>query len=344
MAIAGGTQLGPYEIQEMIGAGGMGEVYKARDRRLNRTVAIKILASSFSENPELKQRLEREAQTIAALNHPHVCTLHDVGQYDGSLYLVMEFIEGETLSGRLDKGPLPLDEAIRFAIQIAAALDKAHAQGVIHRDLKPGNIMLTKSGAKLLDFGLARLVPGMAPLDNLPTKTSADPLTARGTILGTVQYMAPEQIEGEDAGARTDIFAFGAVLYEMVTGKKAFKGKSQSSLMASILEHDPAPISTFQSLTPPALQRLVETCLAKDPADRWQTAHDVMLHLQWIAEGGSAAGVAAPLVKQRKNRERIAWSLMAVALLGLITVSVLHYSTPPEETGLCVSPYYQAEK
>jgi len=247
MAIAAGTRLASFEIVSLLGVGGMGEVYKARDTRLNRTVAIKVLPSHVSDNPELKQRLEREAQAIAALNHPNICVLHDIGHQEGTHYLVMEYLEGETLGDRLKEGSLPLDHALRYAIEIGDALDKAHRSGVVHRDVKPGNIMLTRSGAKLLDFGLAKLKPGVAQpaaaLSELPTAQTA--LTAEGALIGTLQYMAPEQLEGEEADARTDIFAFGAALYEMATGKKAFSGKSQASLIASILSAEPSPVSSW---------------------------------------------------------------------------------------------------
>ena len=237
MPILPGKRLGPYEILSAIGAGGMGEVYRARDTRLDRIVAIKVLPAHLADRAELRERFEREAKAISSLNHPHICTLHDVGHQDGIDYLVMEYVEGETLAARLAKGPLPLDQVLQYAIEIADALDKAHRKGVTHRDLKPGNIMLTKSGAKLLDFGLAKLREDAAPatpLSQLPT--GKDPITAQGTILGTLQYMAPEQLEGKEADARTDIFAFGVVVYEMATGKKAFEGKSQASLIAAILD------------------------------------------------------------------------------------------------------------
>jgi len=330
--LTAGMNLGPYEVLEAIGAGGMGEVYKARDTRLNRAVAVKVLPENVSENAELKQRFEREAQTIAALNHPHICVVHDVGQEGSTHYLVMEYLEGETLGQRLEKGPLPVEQALKYAIEIADGLDRAHQQGIIHRDLKPGNVMLTKSGAKLLDFGLAkfRTAPFTSSASAVPTQASD--LTAHGSILGTVQYMAPEQIEGQEADARSDIFAFGAVLYEMVTGKKAFKGKSQASLIASILEHDPVPMATLQQLTPPALERAVQTCLAKKPEDRWQTAHDLRLQLQWIAEGGSQMSVPASAVARRKTRERLAWSLLAVAAMGLIALAIPYFRTAPVET------------
>src|ERR1700747_785571 len=245
MAIQTGQRLGPYEILSAIGAGGMGEVYRARDTRLERIVAIKILRDHLADRAELRERFEREARTVASLNHPHICTLHDIGRQDGTEYLVMEYLEGETLAERLKKGPLLLEQVLQYAIEIADALDKAHRKGVTHRDLKPGNIMLTKSGTKLLDFGLAKLKQEVAPanvqLSQLPTAN--DPLTAQGTIVGTLQYMAPEQLEGKEVDSRTDIFAFGTVVYEMATGKRAFDGKSQASVIAAILEREPPPMS-----------------------------------------------------------------------------------------------------
>jgi serine/threonine protein kinase len=244
MPLTPGTRLGPYEIVAPIGAGGMGEVYKARDPRLGRTVALKVLPPHLAE-AERRQRFEREAQAIASLNHAHICVVHDVGHESGIDFLVMEYIEGETLADRLAKGPLPLDQLLTYAAQIADALDKAHRQGVTHRDLKPGNVMLTKAGAKLLDFGLAKVHQPTASLSVSigPTVSAGGPLTAEGWILGTLQYMAPEQLEGREADARSDIFALGAVIYEMATGRRAFEGKSQVSVIAAILEHDPAPIS-----------------------------------------------------------------------------------------------------
>src|SRR5258706_7721156 len=292
MSLSTGTRLGPYEILIPLGAGGMGEVYKARDTRLDRTVAIKVLPEHLSQKPQLRERFEREARAVSSLNHSNICTLHDVGQQDDVDYLVMEYLEGETLAQRLKKGPLPLDQALRYAIEIAGALDHAHRHGVIHRDLKPGNIMLTKAGAKVLDFGLAK-VHAAAATTNVTQPTNT--LTEEGAILGTLQYMAPEQLEGKEADARSDIFAFGVVVYEMATGKKAFEGKSRASVIAAILEREPPPIASLQSLTPPALDHVVRTCMAKDPDARRQTAHDVMLELKWIPEGGSQGGAPTPV-------------------------------------------------
>jgi Tol biopolymer transport system component len=299
----------------------MGEVYRARDTRLDRSVAIKVLPSHLSASEEGRQRFEREARTISQLSHPHICALYDVGSDGGVEYLVMELLEGETLSDRLVKGALPVEQVLRFGIEIADALDKAHRQGIIHRDLKPGNVMVTKSGVKLLDFGLAKaMVPPTreASVTSLPTMAGARgaSLTQEGTILGTFQYMAPEQLEGHEADARTDIFAFGAVLYEMATGRKAFSGKSQASLISNIMKEEPAPISTVQPMTPPALDRVVRACLAKDPEDRFQTAHDAKLQLQWIAEGGSQAGAPVVVTARRKSRERLAWAIAAIAVVA----------------------------
>ena len=318
MSLAAGKRLGPYEIQAPVGAGGMGEVYRARDTRLERTVAVKVLPSHLSASSEVRQRFEREAKTISQLSHPHICALYDVGNQDGVEFLVMEYLEGETLSDRLVKGPLAFDQVLRYGLEIADALDKAHRQGIVHRDLKPGNVMLTKSGVKLLDFGLAKAVAPAAARSGvsateLPTQMGRD-LTAEGTILGTFQYMAPEQLEGRDADGRTDIFAFGAVLYEMATGKKAFSGRSQASLISSIMGSEPAPVSTIAPTTPPAFDRVARTCLAKDPDDRWQTARDVGLQLQGIQQDRSAtiAPVAAP---RRRVPAALGLALAAVSLL-----------------------------
>src|SRR5712692_1080058 len=282
MALAPGTKLGPYEVQSPLGAGGMGEVYRARDTRLERTVAIKILPAQFSSDSARKQRFEREAKTISSLNHPHICVLYDVGHQDGMDYLVMECVEGETLARRLEKGPLPLEQVLKFGMQTADALDKAHRSGVVHRDLKPGNIMLTPTGAKLLDFGLAKpAVPPATAATLTAAATQQSPVTEQGTIVGTFQYMSPEQVEGKELDGRSDIFSLGAVLYEMVTGKRAFEGKSQLSVASAILEKEPAPISSLKPLTPSTLERIIKKCLAKEPERRWQNAGDLASELQW---------------------------------------------------------------
>jgi serine/threonine protein kinase/Tol biopolymer transport system component len=319
MNVNPGIRLGPYEILSAIGAGGMGEVYRARDTRLNRIVAVKVLPTHLADRSELRERFEREARTIASLNHPHICVLHDIGQQDGIDYLVMEYLEGETLAERSKKGPLPLEQVLQYAIEISDALDKAHRKGVTHRDLKPGNIMLTKTGTKLLDFGLAKLKQEVAPanvqLSQLPTAN--DPLTAHGAIVGTLQYMAPEQLEGKEVDARTDIFAFGAVVYEMATGKRAFEGKSQASLIAAILEREPPSMSLLQPMTPPALDRIVKRCLAKDPDDRWQTARDLEVELKWVAESGSHAGTSVPTATLKGIRT-LGWRALIFGLGTLV--------------------------
>jgi serine/threonine protein kinase len=303
----------------------MGEVYHARDTRLDRAVAIKILPEHLSSNPQFHERFEREAKAISSLSHPHICPLYDVGHQAGIDYLVMEHLEGETLAGRLKKGPLPTDQVLHYAIQIADALDTAHKHGVIHRDLKPGNIMLTKTGAKLLDFGLAkvRTTEGAAGMTALPTQTT--PLTGEGTILGTMQYMAPEQLEGGEADARTDIFALGAVMYEMATGRKAFTGKSQAGLISAIMSAEPPAISTLQPLAPATLDHVVRTCLAKEPEARWQTAHDVLLELKWIANAGSQTRIPEPMISRRKSRESLAWTLVAAVSLGALVLAFVHF-------------------
>ena len=328
------SRLGPYEILQRLGAGGMGEVYKARDTRLDRTVAIKVLGAHHSGSAEMRSRFEREARAISALGHPHICTLHDVGEQEGVDYLVMEYLEGESLAQRLGRGPLPLDQALRIAIEIASALERAHRQGIVHRDLKPANVMLTKTGAKLLDFGLAKtaplgtLVPAETTPAGVPTRL---PLTTAGVILGTLQYMAPEQLEGLEADARSDVFAFGAVLYEMVTGRAPFGGGSQASVIASILERQPPALSALQPVTPPALERLVAVCLAKAPDDRWQSAQDVRLQLQQIAtEVGEGTATAADTSRAR-GRERWAWGALAAALAALALWLAAGRGVGPEE-------------
>ena len=329
MALERGTRLGPYQIESPIGAGGMGEVYKATDTRLERTVAIKVLPAHVASDPERKSRFEREAKTISSLNHPNICTLYEFDTQDGTDFLVMEYLEGETLADRLKKGALPLDQALKYAIEIADALDKAHRQGVTHRDLKPANIMLTKAGAKLLDFGLAKLKP-TGPQSDASTKL-ADALTEQGTILGTFQYMAPEQLNGEEADTRTDIFAFGAVLYEMLTGKKAFEGKTQASLIAAIIHVDPPAVSSLQEMSPPGLDHVVRTCLAKDPDERWQTAGDIGRQLKFAIDGSATqVGVAASTaVAARPAGWRRAVPLALAAVGGLIVGAVVWNLTQP---------------
>jgi eukaryotic-like serine/threonine-protein kinase len=275
MALTAGFRLGPYEILAPIGAGGMGEVYKARDTRLDRVVAVKILPHHLSDDAMRRQRFDREAKVISSLNHPNICTLHDVGRQDGVDFIVMEYLEGDSLLERLEKGPLPVAQVLQYGTQIASALDRAHRGGVTHRDLKPGNIMLTKSGAKLLDFGLAKATPLPAGATLTDMTPRASPMTQHGAILGTVPYMSPEQVEGNEIDGRSDIFSLGAVLYEMVTGERAFQGKSEFSVASAILQKEPEPISKLQPLTPPALERTIGVCLAKDPDELWQSAGDL---------------------------------------------------------------------
>ncbi len=341
MPLTSGTKLGPYEIQSPLGAGGMGEVYRAKDTRLDRIVAIKVLPEHLAATPEARQRFEREARAVSALNHPHISTLFDVGSQDGTEYLVMEYLEGDTLAARLKKGPLPFEQVLKIGIEVADALDKAHRQGIVHRDLKPGNIMLTKSSSKLLDFGLAKAVdstPASSQTLSLSSPAVSQPVTAAGTVVGTFQYMSPEQIEGKEADARSDIFAFGALLYEMATGRRAFEGNTQASVVAAILASEPKPISSMQPMSPPALDRVVKICLAKDPDERWQTAHDMKLQLQWIAEGGSQAGVPAPVVLHRKVRERTSWAIASVLALIAIAQAISLFQRAPKPTQpICLS-------
>ena len=327
VSLAEGTRLGPYKIGDQLGAGGMGEVYAAIDTRLDRAVAIKVLPEHLSGDPHLLGRFEREARAVSSLNHPHICTLYDVGEQNGIHYLVMELVEGDTLAARLAKGRLPLDAALEYAIQIADALDKAHRQGVVHRDLKPGNIMITKSGTKLLDFGLARLGVGSptTELSQLVTQDDQEPLTAKGTIIGTLQYMAPEQLEGAETDARTDVFAFGALVYEMVTGKRAFAGESQASLIGAILKDEPGSMAEFETMTPASLDHVIGRCVRKDPDQRWQTAADLMHELKWVREAEPAV-LEAPGPGARQK-----WITVALASLAagaLVTFLALRNSSP----------------
>ncbi len=318
MTLVSGTRLGPYEILAPLGAGGMGEVYRARDTRLERTVAIKILPAHLSDKPAAKERFEREARAISSLNHPNICQLYDVGAQDGVGYLVMEYLEGETLADRLRRGPLPLEQALRCGSEICDGLERAHRTGVVHRDLKPGNIMMTKAGAKLMDFGLAK--PSVEPLGDSSSslKTRSEPLTAEGTLVGTFHYMSPEQVEGKEVDGRSDIFSFGSVLYEMLTGRRAFEGKSRLSVASAILEKEPGPISAVKPLTPPEIDHVVSICLAKDPDERFQTAHDVKLQLRWIATSASKPRPRAA----RSNGERWVFVSAVVVLLAALAAAV----------------------
>src|SRR5579864_5847892 len=324
MALTSGTKLGPYEIQSPLGAGGMGEVYRARDTRLDRIVAIKILPEHLSSSAELKTRFEREARAVSSLNHPHICHLYDVGAQDGTAYLVMEYLQGETLADRLRKGPLPLKQALEICIEVAEALAFAHRNGILHRDLKPANVMLTPGGAKLMDFGLAKSSPVVAATSSVlaagltpstPTMTIADlsspakGLTQRGTVVGTFQYMAPEVLQGAEADARSDIFSLGCVLYELVTAQRAFEGKTQLSVLTAILEKDPEPVSRVQQASPVSLDHLVKACLEKNPEERLQTAQDVKLQLKWIAEGGGEK----PAVQGPTAKPWLWWAITGIA-------------------------------
>jgi eukaryotic-like serine/threonine-protein kinase len=354
MALAPGVRLGAYEVLGLIGAGGMGEVYKARDTRLDRIVAIKILLESFAADPSREERFGREARAVAALNHPHICALHDVGeagiqnsefgipnsefQIPNSLrFLVMEYLEGQTLAVRLLRGSLPAAEVLRYGIEIADALDHAHRRGVVHRDLKPSNVMLTTSGAKLLDFGLSRVQPGPDLLALSTISPGDPPLTAEGTLLGTFPYMSPELLVGREADGRSDIFAFGAVVYEMTTGRRAFEGATPASVIGAILHTDPPPLSSVEPAVPGALDRFVSRCLAKDPDDRWQTARDAMLELKWIADSKSDAHIQRDQVARFGTRARVVWGvaigMVLLSLLGLATaLSYRRRSVPRDAT------------
>jgi serine/threonine protein kinase/Tol biopolymer transport system component len=341
MALTSGTKLGPYEIQSALGAGGMGEVYRARDTRLDRTVAVKVLASHLSSSPELKQRMEREGRAISSLNHPNICQLFDIGSQNGTDYLVMEFLEGETLADRLRKGAMPLAEVMKIGIAVAEALAVAHRSGIVHRDLKPGNIMLTAGGAKLMDFGLAKPlgVQAASGSGSAPSFTAAatmsgpsplTPLTTAGSVIGTIQYMSPEQIEGKEADARSDIFAFGAVLYEMTAGKRPFAGKSQISLASSILESEPEPVGKLKPSTPPAFEHVVTTCLQKNPEERYLAAHDIKLELQWIAADKSSPASPASTPAPSRTRERLGWVAAVVAAIVLTAAAALFFYHPAQ--------------
>jgi serine/threonine protein kinase len=364
MALTCGTRLGPYEIESLLGAGGMGEVYRARDTRLERTVAIKVLNAQLVASTELRARFEREAKIVSQLQHPHICVLHDVGNEGPIHYLVMEFLQGESLAERLRKGPLATDQVLSIAIEIADALERAHRAGVVHRDLKPGNVMLTKSGAKLLDFGLAKPLgatvasgkgSGTSPsvfaaalTQTMPSPSPAAPLSTAGAVIGTVQYMSPEQIQGIEADPRSDIFSFGVMLFEMVTGKRTFEGKTQASIVGRILAVDPPPVITLRPQTPPGLDRVIRLCLDKDPDERIQTAHDLKLQLQAIAEAPLTTTQAPVVVPARRSwLPWMAAGVLAVAALAFALaymqslrtpqVSVHSHILPPEKTSFLLA-------
>ena len=339
MALTAGTKLGPYEILGELGAGGMGEVYRARDTRLDRTVAIKILPEHLSSDPGRRARFEREARTISGLSHPNICALFDIGDQDGVYYVVFEYLEGKTLADRIAKGPMPVSEVLKVGADIASALETAHRNGIVHRDLKPANVMLTKTGTKLLDFGLAKPSAALAPAAAGDAPTVSKSLTEEGVIVGTFRYMAPEQLRGEpvyhrcgkDTDGRTDIFALGALLYEMGTARSAFNGASRASIIAAIMSSEPEPISELQPLFPLALDRVVQTCLAKDPDERWQTAHDVRLQLEWTRDAGSQTGVPRTTARRPITRERIAWASAAFLLLAVAAMLVMRSIQPSSQ-------------
>jgi serine/threonine-protein kinase len=324
MSLSSGTRLGPYEIAGQLGAGGMGEVYKARDTRLERTVAIKVLSPDLARDEAFRARFDREAKSISQLSHPHICALHDVGHHDEVHFLVLEYLQGETLATRIARGAMPVDQAIKIAVEICGALDNAHRHGVTHRDLKPGNVMLTKTGSKLLDFGLAKSSPAGA--DGM---TMAAPITAQGSILGTFQYMAPEQLDGQEADPRSDIWALGCTVYEMVTGRAAFAGKTQASLIGAILKDEPARMSAVQPLAPAALDRVVMACLAKDPDERWQSAADIARELTWVATAPSGPAPQAVASTMGRRRERLTWMAAMAVVLTLAGVGLWRSRTPP---------------
>ena len=323
MSLPKGTRLGPYVIETPLGAGGMGEVYRATDSRLGRTVAIKVLPENFASDARFRERFEREARVISSLQHANICVLYDIGRQDATDYLVLEYLEGETLEARLRRGPLPTDQVLKYGAQIADALDKSHHMSITHRDLKPGNVMLTKSGAKVLDFGLAKPVKmpvtsaALSAMTHTPTASlEQDPITSQGTLIGTFQYMSPEQLEGKEADARSDIFALGCVLYEMATGKRAFDGKTTASVVAAILASEPKPITQLQLTSPPALERLVQRCLAKDPDERWQSALDLKSELEWISQASNEAAPRSSIAAMKSMRAKLIVSVLAAALFG----------------------------
>ena len=326
-----GARIGHFEIMAPLGAGGMGEVYKARDTRLDRTVAIKVLHPRIEADHSARERLEREARAISALNHPHICTLYDIGVHNGVDFLVMEYVDGETLAARLAKGPLPVDQALTYGIQIVSALDRAHRAGIVHRDIKPANVILTRGGVKLLDFGLAK---SFGPLTNVDAHTVASiDLTQSGVIVGTVQYMAPEQVEGRTIDARTDIFAVGALLYEMASGRRAFEAGSAASCIAAILERDPPRLASVQPLAPVALDRIVSTCLQKDPDDRWQSARDLLGALQLTTDLTGVDRAEAPPGGMTPRRFTAVVAASAAVVAVVLTMGIMAMRDGPSQTG-----------
>jgi hypothetical protein len=317
-----GSRLGPYEIVGLLGAGGMGEVYRARDTRLDRDVAIKVLPEHLAESAERRQRLAREARAISSLQHPNICALHDVGSENGVDFLVMEFLDGETLAERLRRGPVPVRELLTIAIALADALDKAHRRGVVHRDLKPGNVMLTRSGPKVLDFGLAKRKAEVVPPTEATAAVSLDSITTEGKLVGTFRYMSPEQVEGKEADARSDLFAFGTVLYEMATGKRAFVGNSLASVIAAVLDREPVAVHELQPQVPEGLDRVIRICLAKDPDDRFQSAHDLKLELERIRDGDPIRGGITAATRNRRKRKALAWGLAAVGAAAAVALGI----------------------
>ena len=322
MILVPGTRLGRYEILSLLGRGGMGEVYKARDSRLDRFVAIKVILAPAANQADRLARFEREARTISSLDHPNICALYDVGEANGIHFIVIQYLEGQTMAERLERGPIPVAQAIRYGIDVADALDRAHRAGIVHRDLKPANIMLTRTGAKLLDFGLAKLHDDPAPFGiSSLTRLDALNVTTEGAVLGTYQYMAPEQVEGRATDPRTDIFAFGAVMYEAVTGTRAFPGPSPASVIGSILKDEPPPVSLSVPLAPPVFEQLVHTCLAKDPDERWQTTADVKRQLTWMASSPRVSSDATgPVALPSKRPDVGRWLVTAVLAIALAAV------------------------
>jgi len=340
VSLAKGTLLGPYEVDVLLGAGGMGEVYRARDTRLGRTVAIKVLLSGLTANSERRARFEREARAISALSNPHICALYDIGRAEETEYLVMEYLEGETLADKLIRGRLPLSQVLRYGTEIAQALQHAHRAGITHRDLKPGNIMITSSGVKLLDFGLAKWAEPVRVSDASAT-TLVNPITAEGMVVGTVVYMSPEQLEGKAIDHRTDIFSLGCVLYEMATGQRPFRGTSAAAISAAILSSDPPSLRSLQPASPPALERIILTALEKSPEDRWQTAQDVARQLRWLSES-STSTEAVPSFQSPKASRRLLIGLPIAAVVGgMLVFGASRLSAPhvaPSAVRLQLSP------